>query len=66
MAGTDYIGVTNTIVFPRGETFETVLIPIIDNHVVDGDRVPGIAVIESGERFGPGAATFCESDDPER
>ena len=38
VAGIDYVGVTNTIVFPRGETFETVVVPVIDNNLVDGDR----------------------------
>jgi len=38
IAGIDYVGVTNTIVFPRGETFEYVTVPIIDNNLVDGDR----------------------------
>ena len=33
-AGIDYIGVTNlNVTFPLGETFETVLVPIINNNV---------------------------------
>ena len=28
--GTDYIGVTNTVTFPLGETFQTVAVPIIN------------------------------------
>ncbi|MGZ5566021.1 MAG: Calx-beta domain-containing protein [Limisphaerales bacterium] len=38
VAGVDYVGVTNTITFPRGETYKTVIVPIIDNNLVDGDR----------------------------
>jgi uncharacterized delta-60 repeat protein/uncharacterized repeat protein (TIGR01451 family) len=31
ISGRDYIGVTNTVSFPLGETFESVQVPIIDN-----------------------------------
>jgi uncharacterized delta-60 repeat protein/uncharacterized repeat protein (TIGR01451 family) len=39
VAGTDYVGVTNTVTFPFGETFETVTIPIINNSVVSGNKI---------------------------
>ncbi|HZQ45826.1 MAG TPA: Calx-beta domain-containing protein, partial [Verrucomicrobiae bacterium] len=31
VAGVDYVGVTNTLTFPVGETFQTVTVPIINN-----------------------------------
>ena len=38
LAGTDYTGVTNTVTFPLGETFETVTIPIINNDLVSSNK----------------------------
>jgi uncharacterized repeat protein (TIGR01451 family)/uncharacterized delta-60 repeat protein len=37
VSGRDYIGVTNTVSFPLGETFESVLVPIIDNSTIGPD-----------------------------
>lgn len=55
VAGIDYVGVTNTVVFPRGETFATVLIPVIDNNLVDGDRFVNLllANASNGLALGP-------------
>jgi uncharacterized repeat protein (TIGR01451 family)/uncharacterized delta-60 repeat protein len=38
VSGIDYIGITNDVVFERGETFQQIVVPIIDNNLVDGDR----------------------------
>ena len=37
LSGRDYVGVTNTVSFPPGETFETVSVPIIANFAVGPD-----------------------------
>ncbi len=37
--GTDYIGVTNTVTFPLGETFETVTVPIINGNTVGPNTI---------------------------
>ena len=37
--GVDYTGVTNTVSFPIGETVTNVLVPVINNGVVGGNRV---------------------------
>ncbi|HEX3720204.1 MAG TPA: Calx-beta domain-containing protein [Verrucomicrobiae bacterium] len=37
--GENYIGVTNTVVFPYGETFETVTVPIINGATVGPDAI---------------------------
>jgi uncharacterized delta-60 repeat protein/uncharacterized repeat protein (TIGR01451 family) len=37
-AGSRFVGLTNLVVFPVGETFQSVQIPIIDNYVLDGNR----------------------------
>jgi len=55
VAGIDYVGVTNTIIFPRGETFETVIVPVIDNNLVDGDRFVNLLLANplNGLALGP-------------
>ena len=40
--GKNYIGVTNTVVFPYGETFETVNVPIINGFTVGPDAIVGL------------------------
>jgi uncharacterized repeat protein (TIGR01451 family)/uncharacterized delta-60 repeat protein len=37
-AGIDYVGVTNIVTFPFGETFETVTIPILNNYSVGSNK----------------------------
>ncbi len=37
-AGVDYTGVTNTLTFPLGESFETVAIPILNNFAVGSNK----------------------------
>jgi uncharacterized delta-60 repeat protein/uncharacterized repeat protein (TIGR01451 family) len=37
ISGVNYTGVTNTVSFPQGETFETVLVPIIYNSAIGPD-----------------------------
>lgn len=59
VAGIDYIGVTNTIVFPRGETFQTVLIPILDNHVVDDDRSLELLLLNPANGLALGPQPFA-------
>ena len=44
LAGVDYAGVTNTLAFPDGETFQSILVPVIDNFIVDGDRTVNLAL----------------------
>ena len=44
IAGTNYIGVTNTLFFPAGETFQSVSIPIIGNSIVDINRTVNLAL----------------------
>ncbi|HEY0549913.1 MAG TPA: Calx-beta domain-containing protein, partial [Verrucomicrobiae bacterium] len=38
ISGVDYLGVTNTLIFPQGETRQLLNIPILPNTVLDGDR----------------------------
>ena len=45
--GRDYIGTTNTILFPLGETFETVAIPLINNPIVAGDVMVNLNLTNS-------------------
>jgi len=44
LAGKDYHALTNTLVFPVGETFQSVVIPIIDNFYLDGTRAFYVAL----------------------
>ncbi len=53
VAGIDYVGVTNTIIFPRGETYQTVIVPIIDNNLVDGDRFLDLILNAHNGALGP-------------
>jgi uncharacterized repeat protein (TIGR01451 family)/uncharacterized delta-60 repeat protein len=39
LAGSNYTAVSTNVVFPLGETFESVTIPIINNYAVGGDMV---------------------------
>jgi uncharacterized repeat protein (TIGR01451 family)/uncharacterized delta-60 repeat protein len=39
LAGRDYTSVTDTVVFPYGETFETVTVPVIQNSIVAPDAI---------------------------
>lgn len=46
-AGVDYVGVTNTLTFPVGETFQTVTVPIINissNGVVAPNKIVNLAL----------------------
>jgi uncharacterized repeat protein (TIGR01451 family)/uncharacterized delta-60 repeat protein len=45
--GIDYTGVTNTVTFPLGETFETVTIPILNNDLVGSNKSVNLSL--SGE-----------------
>lgn len=38
VAGRDYVGYTNRLVFAQGESIKSFTIPIIDNYVADGNR----------------------------
>ena len=38
VAGVDYTGVTNTVVFQNGQTNRTVFVPVIDNQLQEGNR----------------------------
>ncbi|MEN9573243.1 MAG: hypothetical protein RL514_1098 [Verrucomicrobiota bacterium] len=38
LAGTHYTGVTGTLAFPEGEVFQTFLVPLLNNAVLDPDR----------------------------
>ncbi len=44
VAGTDYIGVTNTLTFPVGIVFQTVTIPILSNSIVQSDRTVNLTL----------------------
>jgi uncharacterized repeat protein (TIGR01451 family)/uncharacterized delta-60 repeat protein len=47
VAGTDYVGVTNVLTFPVGETFQTVTVPIINNStngVIAANKIVGLAL----------------------
>jgi len=69
LAGTDYLSVTNTLTFPVGETFQSLMIPIIDNNFIDGDRtvnltlskLPGVDDVELGGQ--PTAVLTIINDD---
>lgn len=37
-SGVDYTGVTNTVVFQDGQTNRTILVPITDNQLQEGNR----------------------------
>src|SRR5581483_9634537 len=43
-SGVNYLGVTNTLVFPNGETFQSVNVPILLNNIVDIDRVVNLTL----------------------
>lgn len=45
--GTNYIGSTNTITFPLGQTFETVSIPIIYSNIVGGNTTVNLNLANS-------------------
>jgi uncharacterized repeat protein (TIGR01451 family)/uncharacterized delta-60 repeat protein len=44
LAGTDYTGVTNTVTFPLGETFETITIPILNNFSVGSNKIVNLSL----------------------
>jgi uncharacterized repeat protein (TIGR01451 family)/uncharacterized delta-60 repeat protein len=45
--GKDYIGVTNTVTFPLGETFRAVTVPIINGTAVGGDPTVNLNLSDS-------------------
>ena len=47
VAGTDYIGVTNTLTFPVGSVFTTVSIPIVSNSIVQSDHAGQFDLVQS-------------------
>jgi uncharacterized delta-60 repeat protein/uncharacterized repeat protein (TIGR01451 family) len=59
VAGVDYVGVTNTVVFPRGETFAIISVPIIDNTLVDGDRTVQLLLTNPTNGIGLGVQPFA-------
>ncbi len=44
VSGSNYLGATNTLVFPTGETLQSVSIPIISNNIVDINRTVNLAL----------------------
>jgi uncharacterized delta-60 repeat protein/uncharacterized repeat protein (TIGR01451 family) len=46
VAGTNYIGVTNTLTFPLGETLASALITIIDDLQIDPNRTVNLALTD--------------------
>lgn len=44
VAGTNYLGVTNTLTFPEGETFQSVLVPILDDILINADRTVNLGL----------------------
>jgi uncharacterized delta-60 repeat protein len=66
VAGTDYVGVTNTVTFLPGQAKATVAIPVIDNSVTDGNRDFSVELrmIEGGGTLGsPTVAQIVIIDD---
>ncbi len=65
-AGTDYTAVSATVNFAAGDTQKTVLIPLIDNTLPDGDRTVNLALSNAtgGAQFGtPTQAVLTIQDD---
>jgi uncharacterized delta-60 repeat protein/uncharacterized repeat protein (TIGR01451 family) len=56
ISGVNYIGVSNTVTFPLGETFETVVVPILDNSVIGPDLIVNLLLTNppsNAELIGP-------------
>ena len=59
--GKDYIGVTNTITFPLGETFESIQVPIIDNPILGSNLTVNLLLTNppsNPESIGPQATAL--------
>jgi uncharacterized delta-60 repeat protein len=58
LSGRDYIGVTNTVTFPLGETFASVQVPIIDNSSIGPNLLVSLLLTNppaNSEPIGPQA-----------
>lgn len=62
IAGKDYSALTNSLVFPAGETFLSVVIPIIDNYNLDGTRAFYVALTNFSASSAIGPQPSAEVD----
>ncbi|MDB6125895.1 MAG: hypothetical protein JWQ71_4888 [Pedosphaera sp.] len=46
ISGVDYIGQTNTLTFPVGETFQTVTLPILNNLLVESNKTVNLTLVK--------------------
>jgi len=53
IAGVNYLAVTNTVVFPLGETFVSVNVPLIDDSEVNADRTFEVLLSDPQPAGGP-------------
>ncbi|MCL5097164.1 MAG: hypothetical protein M1608_06500, partial [Candidatus Omnitrophica bacterium] len=55
IAGMDYLGVTNTLTFPEGETLLVVPVPIINDNIVEPNETVNLALLNptGGAELGP-------------
>ncbi len=65
VAGVDYVSVITNLDFPVGETFATVTIPIIDNSIVDPDRLVDLTLLNANNALlgGQNTATLTIIND---
>jgi uncharacterized repeat protein (TIGR01451 family)/uncharacterized delta-60 repeat protein len=59
ISGIDYLGVTNTVTFPLGETFQTVTVPVLNSYAISTNKTVNLflanpsAIGGSVPAFGP-------------
>ena len=64
-AGADYVGVTNTLTFPSGETFRTFRVGILNDALAEPDETVGLILFNpAGPPFSPASLAVALGNQP--